>query len=299
MSVNHDLQGVVDKSGTFTKGDFYLVSNYEYPILEDLSRKEREQYRVLHPRGISSISEYEDASFHTAELTNSKGSDRFRCLSGKHDRQSYREEVCGYVSFRRELADFVLGPWSDVFVVSGQLRQRLEKTNLRGHCLSPLKYKWNGEPPQPVEMPLFIFQFIGGNCERAPTVVGVPNLCPHCQKHPVICPECGFEFSPCPTTRQPTRQTPAGRRNSPVPGSLLFENYMPDEKILDGCRWDGCDFVQSHSWRYMSHRAFEWFTRIHSGPLLGLPIQFCIDRMTDDQRRWLADARNPETVVES
>lgn len=84
----------------------------------------------------------------------------------------------------------------------------------------------------------------GRRCERAPSVHGCENKCPHCGDAPIVCPETAEVNFNCPVCRK---------------GIIVFPHVelKPDDKrlpvkktkrksrarILDGCRWKGEDLL--------------------------------------------------------
>jgi hypothetical protein len=121
------------------------------------------------------------------------------------------------------------------------------------------------------------------------------NLCPFCKESWVICKLCGFEFSRCPKC-DTVCEVWINAERDPGDRRLTYEAPHPGGRVLEGRLWDGSDFIQTQHYFYVSRRAFEWFASTHAGPIWGMKARFCVDGLSQDQQRWLDEARDLQTV---
>jgi hypothetical protein len=113
---------------------------------------------------------------------------------------------------------------------------------------------------------LYIFDVSGraGSCRRW-KVEDAPNVCPYCNKEPILCSERGWRsFFDCPRCGKRVHHG-GGFLVEPDGLSLLLEEE-PTKPIVEARAWDGKDLfcVRGHGggW-FANRRAKAWFDRTH------------------------------------
>jgi hypothetical protein len=63
--------------------------------------------------------------------------------------------------------------------------------------------------------------------------------------------------------------------------------------VIEGNSWDGSDLIQARGTPYASKRFIDWLLRIHAAPFYAEPVYFCVDGMSDQQKKWFDDLQKP------
>ena len=79
------------------------------------------------------------------------------------------------------------------------------------------------------------------------------------------------------------------------------DNRIPIEddgiwRVLEGKTWDGSDLVQAKGAPFASKRFIDWLLRIHAAPFYAEPVYFCVDDMSEQQKKWFDDLQKPFEV---
>jgi hypothetical protein len=177
------------------------------------------------------------------------------------------------------------------FAVSAELRERLEALNVKGSRIDPIKILVNQSDVK--EPKAWAFQFVGKARRRLPKFVDVPNRCPHCGISEIVCESCGYWMPYCNNCKQymvvarPEHKGVADRR-------IPFEDGL--FRVIEGKTWDGSDLIGGVGPRFASKRFTDWLLRIHAAPFYAEPVYFCLDGMSDQQKKWFDDLQKPFEV---
>lgn len=182
----------------------------------------------------------------------------------------------------------------DALLVPQTFMERIKQSGLTGAAFVPVSIK---DPEGPLEKtlpPLFVFQFRGKSCLRPSQVQGAENACPFCSHKPLICQSCGYGNSTCPACEKSTwtiKEQHGGPADQQLIVSPLSQREIP---VLEGSRWDGSDFVYGNgddpmATNFISKRALDWLLQVHATPFCARPVKFCIDGMSDQQQKQLAE----------
>jgi hypothetical protein len=282
-----------DRSNCEESDLFYEVANWQYDIR---TTEDERLFRISHPR--SKEGKAEPPGPFWAEVTMTRVPDKpngLFCESApKHLTRSAYSEVGGDLFGRTEMAEFVIDSTYGLILVSHDFRRRLEHTRLRGYEFVPFAVVVNqSQVPEPR---LFVLQGTGRNCERPLHVFGGDNLCPFCKEVFIVCDRCGWMPWDCPTCGRESH-TVAKHHKGPDDKRVILDRTMNSDRIVDVSKWDGADFFASHLDKlFVTKRVWDWVVAIHAGPLMGRPARICLDAVTVEQRKWLAQAADVATV---
>jgi hypothetical protein len=217
----------------------------------------------------------------------------FECpVDNKHvTRNVWTECVADFLG-GEHVSQFVPDEFGDLyFMISEALAAAIRKQPLRGVDLRPIKFNVNqSDQPEPE---LFAWQFTGKNCCRILFVAGGKNQCPFCGNAPVICPGCGdWPNQPCKKCKKMTLCPQEDLHADPK--LIRFDAERPDlQIILEGSKWDGADCIRNHGRQLASKRVVDWLVKREASPLVAVPVRFCTDGMSDQQKKWLEEAISP------
>lgn len=179
--------------------------------------------------------------------------------------------------------------WTSRFiVVSDELRKRLEALKLRGTRLDLVAIGDNATDVKDAK--LWNLQFLGRARTRLPRFADTANQCPQCGRGKIVCESCGYWIPLCENCGQQMHileNVHKGNGDKRIP----VENGL--QTVLDGKTWDGSDLVHS---RLASKRFIDWLLRIHAAPFYAEPVYFCVDGMSDQQKKWFDDLQKPFEV---
>lgn len=109
-------------------------------------------------------------------------------------------------------------------------------------------------------------------------VKDAPNLCPDCNKEPMVCPGCGRVNTPCcKLCDKWTVYNPKYPEYSDPLGFSLV--HLEGDRIVDGKQWDGSDWFRIEGSPFVSNRAKEWMERTHTHPITFKPALLDIEGM--------------------
>ena len=150
-------------------------------------------------------------------------------------------------------------------IVSSVMAKRLRASQLTGYDLSDgVAISDNTSKAKDVDFELFHVVGKGGFCTRW-RIEDAPNVCPYCEKEPILCPGCGWrEFFWCPRCKR--RVHHGGGYEIAPDGKNLELKPEPDKWIVEAKEWDGSDLfnVPGHGggW-FANRRAKAWFDKCH------------------------------------
>lgn len=283
-----------DGSGTLREDLFYRVSiwNAYYPvtippfwrsrmILLESARGPKEEALTV---SVYSYKETDEAAF--------------RCPNGGQHAMQYALTAVEGERYARghRLLEFVKDEGMDLLLVSKTFGERIQRSNLKGWRLEPVTV-YDHFTRDVIDDTLHL-QCTGRNCARPMRVTRDRNTCPFCGKHWIICEKCGHEQRECLESGAMTICDSREANCGSEVRLLTYEVWDLQEEILEGCRWDGADFVRTHTAEYISHRVLRWLQSLHAGPLGAVPARFCTDRMSREQSRWMEEAADWTTVKE-
>ncbi len=287
---------IVDNSGDLRSDVFYAVSNLDYRYAGEIdipSPMGNKEAVILRPKTGGSKMDWLWADLGPPIPTSRR---ELLCqgnMRHPHLKRPFVRSIEGDLFGGPEIADFVFDNSCGRLLVTLALAKRLRASKLKGYILNPFTILVNQSRVANVE--LFLFQAVGENCERPMKPRDVPNQCPLCQRGPLVCGSCGYLWHSCPECEQQMYVTALGHGGSDD-HRLIMDSLDDRGGILEGARWDGTDFIESHQATYFSKRAFDWLASLHVGPLIGVPARFCVDGMDDSQRAAYNKVRDVATV---
>lgn len=145
-------------------------------------------------------------------------------------------------------------------------------------------------------LPLYLLQFAGRKIHRPVSIVGHPNRCPWCGESEIVCQECGSQPSLCPNCEkgpwinERSHKGPGDRR-------LIVDRIFDKPPILEGCKWDGHDFLfydldTGMRGNIVTARVVQWLQKEKAYPFLARPAEVCIDGMTAKQLKRLEEVKS-------
>lgn len=173
------------------------------------------------------------------------------------------------------------------FAISRELYSRLNALNVKGARLDPIKIIVNQSGLKNPEV--WALQFVGTSKKRLPRFIDAANACPHCGKNKIVCEGCGYWNSRCLSCSKMMVRTQDEQND----GKMLLLEERPFRAIIEGSGWDGSDLIQVNGRKFASKRFIDWLLRIHAAPFYAEPVYFCVDGMSDEQKKWLDDLQKP------
>jgi hypothetical protein len=74
------------------------------------------------------------------------------------------------------------------------------------------------------------------------------------------------------------------------PGDKRIPFARDRKMVIEGKTWDGSDLIHN---RLASKRFIDWLLGIHAAPFYAEPVYFCVDGMSDQQKKWFDDLQKP------
>jgi hypothetical protein len=210
-------------------------------------------------------------------------------LDKEHVTYEYFEKSKGEAYGGKRVSPFIPTSSDQTFVITGDLRQRIETPKIRGARIDPLALTRGDIGPEIRDF--WTLQFVGNAKKRLPKFVDAPNKCPHCGKTKIMCEGCG-DWTPYCNACKMYMIVMESRHEGKADQRIPFEKGGTSE-VLDGKTWDGSDLVQAKCVPFASKRFIDWLLRIHAAPFYAEPVWFCVDGMNDQQKKWFDDLQKP------
>jgi hypothetical protein len=286
---------VLDRSGDFKKGIFY---RFDVPLDDRIGGQESAPDWIIVPRTPT-----QDALFAAGEepwiwlaVYTKDGAtvETKDCPADPtHITHHYYAAFYGEALGGKRISPLI--PAADPpapFGLSDELKRRIERLSIRGARIDAIDLK-----DHVTEKKLHGFwalQFVGRIRARILKFVDVPNLCPFCGKSKIVCESCGGDWN--------------GTCNECGNATIVWENEhrgptdkrIPLERhgwgqIIEGSTWDGSALVSDYAGgkAYASKRVIDWLLRIHAAPFYAEPVYFCVDGMSDQQKKWFDELQKP------
>jgi hypothetical protein len=199
-----------------------------------------------------------------------------------------RAEACG----GKRLSAFIPSSGDFTFVISENLRQRIEALRVRGARVDPLIVT-RDDNGQRIDG-FWTLQFFGNARRRLPKFQTGTNRCPYCGKSKIICDACGYWTAYC-TSCEKLMVIVEDHHDGKSDKRIPFHDGC-GWRVLEGSKWDGSDLVGGTGFSYASKRFIDWLLRIHAAPFYAEPVWLCIDGMSDQQKKWFDDLQKPFEV---
>jgi hypothetical protein len=284
-------QIVVDRSGELRKGTFYQfnVPFEDEPVVESptaewivVPRTPRGDELTLSGKETYTWIEMTSGWEHRVETKD--------CPADKeHVTHQYFKKMRGEKMGGKRLSPFIPSD-SNQIVLSEALYDQIAPLKLRGARIDLLDLRDHHTDAKITGF--WSLQFVGKTKLRLPKFVDVPNRCPHCHKSKIICESCGHWSAYCSACEKQMVIIETKHLGKTDP-RLAFEDGL--DPIL-GKTWDGSDLVQARGRNFASKRFIDWLLRIHAAPFYAEPVWFCVDGMSDQQKKWLDDLQKPFDV---
>jgi hypothetical protein len=210
-------------------------------------------------------------------------------LDKTHVTHSYFTKLDGEAYGGNRVSPIIPTSGSDTVVLSDDLRCRIERLRLRGSRIDPINLTESDNGPK--LHGFWALQFVGKIILRLPKLVDTPNACPHCGRGKLMCEGCGEWSAYCSSCRKQmvtTENMHKGPDDKRIP---IEEDGI--WRVLEGKCWDGNDLVQAKAAPFASKRFIDWLLRIHAAPFYAEPVYFCVDGMSDQQKKWFEDLQKP------
>jgi len=181
---------------------------------------------------------------------------------------------------------------SDEVFLSDDLCGRIQSLKLRGARIDPVALTLSDNGPKLDGV--WALQFMGKVKLRLPHLIDTANACPHCGKGQLFCEGCGEWYVHCPVCGGDmviTESKHKGPEDKRIP---LEEDGI--WRVLEGKSWDGSDLIQAKGAPFASKRFIDWLLRIHAAPFCAEPVWFCVDGMSDLQKKWFDELQKPFEV---
>jgi hypothetical protein len=168
-------------------------------------------------------------------------------------------------------------------IVSKQFADKLKGSRLTGFALHDgVTIADNCSDREKPEFLLLDVVGSAGFCRRW-QVHGGPNLCPYCEKEPLVCSGCGLCCSRfgCPRCKKRVHYFAGDERKND--GKNFLFDLPPDVWVVDGEDWDGSDWLamkwfEAGAW-FVNRRAKEWFERTRCRDISFKPAMLNIEGM--------------------
>ena len=170
--------------------------------------------------------------------------------------------------------------------VTDQMRGRLDSLKIKGKRFDLIKLYENSVKVE--DLNVWIFQFTG-NCRlRLPTFVDAENRCPHCGVTEIMCTSCGDWMPYCKRCNKYMI-----RLNDEKDDGRMIVIEEDPWRVIEGKTWDGSDLIQAGGRNFASKRFIDWLFRIDAAPFYAEPVWFCVDGMSDQQKKWFEELQKP------
>ncbi len=281
---------VSDTSGNLRKGVFYCLGvtwNDEIIALEEpvedwiIARR--------HPTNDALIDAGRPGYLAIEDLPSKQDSVEIKdCPANpSHVALSYFSAVRGDARGYSRLSTFVESTYG-MLAVSKELYLRLDALKPKKARLDLFKIIVNqSDLPTPE---VWALQFLGRIRKRPPKLIDTANECPNCHRGKIVCESCGLLIMSCENCGE---QMHIHEDVHKGPGDKRIPYARDRKMVVEGKTWDGSDLVQGC---YASKRFIDWLLRIHAAPFYAKPVYFCVDGMSDQQKKWLDDLQKPFEV---
>ncbi|MCA9206432.1 MAG: hypothetical protein KDA59_25440 [Planctomycetales bacterium] len=149
---------------------------------------------------------------------------------------------------------------------------------------------------------IYGLKFPGANLSRSLKLVPPDwkNICLHCKKEPVICPECGYpqgQFCQAcgELVSKGVDHGTSERREREAPELLWWETNPKAGQVLDGSLWDGSDFNSCKGISVVTRRVVDFLLQVHAMPFEARPLRVYVGSCTPEQRARLEAAKHLPT----
>jgi len=281
---------VLDQSATLHKGVFYrfTVPFEDRPVVETPTA----EWIVVprNPTGEELRSQGKETWLYIDDRPDFDSSFEIKgCPADpSHVTFSYYTKIAGE-SFRGRVSPIIAAANGLVVVISDALKQRMESLKVSGARTDAMRVT-DHYTDAPVKG-FWALQFVGKVKRRLPKFVDAPNSCPYCGKSKIICESCGYwnlRCLHCGKQMVILDSAHGGQSDKRIP----YEHGC-NWRIIDGNSWDGSDVLGGSSSTYASKRFIDWLLRIHAAPFYAEPVFFCVDGMSDQQKKWFDDLQKP------
>lgn len=281
---------VLDRSGDLRKGTFYrfMVPLEDKPAIEvptadwvvvprtptndELRLKGEDTWMYVEELPeFETVTELKECPSDPAHVT-------FSCFT-KVKGESYSGRVSPFIATTGHL----------VMVLSDELKRRFEGIKVRSVQIDPLALRDSATGKRTPGF--WSLQFVGKAKQRPARLADALNRCPHCGKSRIICESCGYWYFRCPQCER--HMVVLDSAHGGKTDKRLTYEHGCNWRVIDGRSWDGSDLIGGTSFSYASKRFIDWLFRIHAAPFYAEPVYFCVDGMSDQQKKWFDDLQKP------
>jgi hypothetical protein len=197
-------------------------------------------------------------------------------LTGGEEKEFIADLVGGPV-----VPDFVHDHYGIELLVTERIANALSASGLTGWKATAIEVRVNQSRVPDVR--LYRVQFSGADCHRKP-ITHIPpddkNSCSNCGRGPIVCPHCKDTEFKCPQCKQ--RLIFMADSPEAATAALTADRVPIANRIVDGARWDGSDFVKFPDIGLISHKALSFFQSIHATNFIAEPCR--VDARGMDRR---------------
>lgn len=177
---------------------------------------------------------------------------------------------------------------SDDFLVTEQLAEQFRSAGFQGFQIERVRISTN-QSELPDDFPLFHLTPTGDQCQRPHFVLreGIADECPFCGFGPLICPRCNYRMVICEGCQMQTSISEQAHKGA-EDRRLCYQPIPESGPVIDATRWNGEDILP---FTIVTGRVVKKLIEWDAVPFLAEPMQVCVDRVGDDVRQALRDAR--------